>query len=104
MISVACGGAHRRWQFKTADSKLDRATFAFFRKEMVRLCITHHLCISDSDFFLSKLYAYFRNGEVEKKGFKTTILQQHYHGREVRALKYFSTFTESKRIVKLYEY
>lgn len=37
MISVACGGAHRRWQFKTADSKLDRATFAFFRKEMVRL-------------------------------------------------------------------
>lgn len=35
MISVACGGAHRRWQFKTADAKLDRATFAFFRKEMV---------------------------------------------------------------------
>lgn len=35
------------------------------------------------------MYAYFRNGEVEKKGFKNTILQHHYHGREVRALEYF---------------
>lgn len=35
MISVACGGAHRRWQFKALDSKLNLATFAFIRKEKV---------------------------------------------------------------------
>lgn len=36
MISIACGGGHRRWNFRASDAKLQRANFAFVRNKMVR--------------------------------------------------------------------
>ncbi|KAI8369417.1 WD40-repeat-containing domain protein [Radiomyces spectabilis] len=76
LISVACGGAHRRWQFTAQDAKLDKATFAFIRKE--------------------QLYAYFRDGATIGGGFDESILQENYHGREVRAIEYLNLFPEMK--------
>ncbi|CDS06389.1 hypothetical protein LRAMOSA08917 [Lichtheimia ramosa] len=78
MISVACGGAHRRWQFKTLDAKLNLATFAFIRKE--------------------KLYAYFRDGSAINDGFDESVLQENFHGRDVRALQFLDTLVEDQRI------
>ncbi|KAI7878980.1 WD40 repeat-like protein [Lichtheimia hyalospora FSU 10163] len=75
MISVACGGAHRRWQFKALDAKLNLATFAFIRKE--------------------KLYAYFRDGSVIHDGFDESVLQENFHGRDVRALQFLDTLVEN---------
>ncbi|KAI8973292.1 WD40-repeat-containing domain protein [Mycotypha africana] len=66
MLSVNCGGGHRRWNFYTEDAKLNKSVFAFIRKE--------------------SLYAYVRNTSGEADGFHDSILQDYYHGREVRAL------------------
>ncbi|KAF7726588.1 WD repeat-containing protein 6 [Apophysomyces ossiformis] len=75
MISVACGGAHRRWHFTTEDAKLNTATFSFIRKEL--------------------LYGYIRNGENNVAGaFEESLLQENYHGREVRAIKFMKYFDE----------
>ncbi|CAO3609505.1 unnamed protein product [Cunninghamella echinulata] len=68
MISVACGGAHRRWHFNTMDAKLNYASFAFIRKEA--------------------LYVYIRDGTNTVNGFEDSTLQSNYHGREVRSIKY----------------
>ncbi|KAI9317701.1 WD40-repeat-containing domain protein [Dichotomocladium elegans] len=68
MISVACGGAHRRWQFRTKNAKLDLATFMFIRKE--------------------QLYAYFRDGTAIHDGFEETILQENFDGRDVRSVRF----------------
>ncbi|KAI9018667.1 WD40-repeat-containing domain protein [Phycomyces nitens] len=75
MMSVACGGAHRRWQFLTRDAKLNTATFAFIRKEV--------------------LYAYFRDGSSISGGFNESILLDNYHGRDVRAIRYMKLFPDS---------
>ncbi|KAI8089880.1 WD40-repeat-containing domain protein [Halteromyces radiatus] len=68
MISVACGGAHRRWHFNTLDARLNHASFAFIRKEAI--------------------YAYIRDGSNSTNGFQEITLQSNFHGREVRAMKY----------------
>lgn len=36
MLSIACGGAHRFWHFRTQDSELNNAMFTFIRREYVR--------------------------------------------------------------------
>ncbi|KAK4515202.1 uncharacterized protein ATC70_002812 [Mucor velutinosus] len=66
MVAIHCGGGHRRWGFSTEDAKLNTSAFAFIRKEV--------------------LYAYFRETSSATDGFKESILQSNYHGREVRAL------------------
>ncbi|KAI9492531.1 WD40-repeat-containing domain protein [Zychaea mexicana] len=71
LVSIACGGAHRRWQFKTADTKLDLSTFTFVRKE--------------------QLFAYFRNESSVNGSFSSTVIQDNFHGRDVRAVRYLSS-------------
>lgn len=68
MLAINCGGGHRRWGFATEDAKLNKSSFAFIRKEV--------------------LYAYFRDTSSITEGFKDSILQGNYHGREVRALRF----------------
>ncbi|KAL9548787.1 hypothetical protein MBANPS3_005506 [Mucor bainieri] len=68
MVAIHCGGGHRRWGFSTQDAKLNASAFAFIRKEV--------------------LYAYFRDTSSATDGFKESILQSNYHGREVRALRF----------------
>lgn len=68
MVAIHCGGGHRRWGFSTLDAKLNASAFAFIRKEV--------------------LYAYFRDTSSATDGFKESILQSNYHGREVRALRF----------------
>lgn len=68
MVTINCGGGHRRWGFSTKDAKLNKSAFAFIRKEV--------------------LYAYFRDTSSVTDGFKESILQSNYHGREVRALRF----------------
>ncbi|KAI7904623.1 uncharacterized protein BX663DRAFT_503002 [Cokeromyces recurvatus] len=68
MVAISCGGGHRRWGFSTEDAKLNKAAFAFIRKET--------------------LYAYFRDTSSITDGFKDSILQNNYHAREVRAIKF----------------
>ncbi|KAI7865336.1 WD40-repeat-containing domain protein [Spinellus fusiger] len=75
MMSVACGGAHRRWHFMIRDVKLRKATFAFIRKEMV--------------------YAYFKDDSSISGGFNESILMDNYHGRDVRAIRYMKLFPNS---------
>ncbi|ORX62274.1 WD40 repeat-like protein [Hesseltinella vesiculosa] len=69
LISIACGGAHRRWHFHTKDANLDHAVFAFIRRQQI--------------------FAYISEGSQSKDQFKESIMQQGYHGRETRALQYF---------------
>ncbi|KAI7855064.1 WD40-repeat-containing domain protein [Circinella umbellata] len=71
LVSIACGGAHRRWQFKATDTKLNLATFTFVRKE--------------------QLYAYFRNESSTHGGFNSTVIQDNFHGRDVRAIRYLNS-------------
>lgn len=68
MVAINCGGGHRRWGFAIEDAKLNKSSFAFIRKEV--------------------LYAYFRDTSSISEGFKDSILQGNYHGREVRALRF----------------
>lgn len=68
MVAINCGGGHRRWGYSTEDAKLNKSAFAFIRKEV--------------------LYAYFRDTTRISDGFKDSILQGNYHGREVRALRF----------------
>ncbi|KAI8354146.1 WD40-repeat-containing domain protein [Choanephora cucurbitarum] len=69
-VAIHCGGGHRRWGFHTLDEKLHHASFAFIRKEV--------------------LYAYLRDEEENQNHFYDSILQPNYHGREVRALRFFT--------------
>ncbi|KAG2195930.1 hypothetical protein INT47_002703 [Mucor saturninus] len=68
MLAINCGGGHRRWGYALEDAKLNKSSFAFIRKEV--------------------LYAYFRDTSSITEGFKDSILQGNYHGREVRALRF----------------
>jgi WD40 repeat protein len=68
VVSINCGGGHRRWQFRTMDAKLSRSCFSFIRKEV--------------------LYTYFRDTSAQVEGYKDSILQHNYHGRDVRAVHY----------------
>jgi WD40 repeat protein len=70
VLSIACGGGHRRWQFSTKDSKLNKSFFGFTNKEGV--------C------------TYFR--DTVNEGFKDNVLQENYHGREVRAIQFLPLF------------
>lgn len=76
VVSINCGGGHRRWSFSTEDAKLNKSAFAFIRKEV--------------------LFAYFRNTSSINDGFNDSILQNNYHGREVRALCFLDSFSEDK--------
>ncbi|KAI9468964.1 MAG: hypothetical protein EXX96DRAFT_589929 [Benjaminiella poitrasii] len=77
MVSISCGGGHRRWGFSTEDAKLNKAAFAFIRKET--------------------LYAYFRDTSSITDGFKNSILQNNYHAREVRAIRYLPLHFKGER-------
>ncbi|KAI9265969.1 WD40-repeat-containing domain protein [Sporodiniella umbellata] len=74
VISINCGGGHRRWSFTTEDAKLNQSAFAFIRKEV--------------------LFAYFRNTSSTNDGFNDSILQNNYHGREVRAVRFINASSE----------
>ncbi|KAJ1991880.1 WD repeat-containing protein 6 [Dimargaris cristalligena] len=73
-LSVNCGGAHRRWYFHTADARLDRAVFLFFRRDAI--------------------HAYFTATPATKteSGVATTrrpaLIQEGGHGREIRCLAF----------------
>ena len=73
MVAINCGGGHRRWGYSTEDAKLNKSAFAFIRKEV--------------------LYAYFRDTTNMTDGFNDSILQNNYHGREVRALCFLPLLT-----------
>ncbi|KAG1376263.1 hypothetical protein G6F61_007744 [Rhizopus arrhizus] len=73
VVSINCGGGHRRWSFSTEDGKLNKSAFAFIRKEV--------------------LFAYFRDTSSINDGFSDSILQHNYHGREVRALRFLDSIT-----------
>ncbi|ORZ20442.1 WD40-repeat-containing domain protein [Absidia repens] len=68
MLSISCGGAHRRWHFNTLDARLKNASFAFIRKDSI--------------------YTYSRDGTDASESFEECTLQENYHGREVRTIKY----------------
>jgi len=34
-MSIACGGAHRKWYFNTETETINKAVFSFYRKEKV---------------------------------------------------------------------
>ncbi|ORY90507.1 WD40-repeat-containing domain protein [Syncephalastrum racemosum] len=74
MISIACGGGHRRWNFRASDAKLQRANFAFVRNKM--------------------LHTYVRDDTTAQGGFDETLLQDNYHGRDVRAFRYLDLFQD----------
>ncbi|KAL6590749.1 WD40 repeat-like protein [Neocallimastix sp. 'constans'] len=67
VMSIACGGAHRKWYFNTESETINKAQFSFYRKE--------------------KLYVYLRDIKV-KKPFKEEKLQDNLHGKEIRAIKF----------------
>ncbi|TPX64184.1 hypothetical protein SpCBS45565_g06081 [Spizellomyces sp. 'palustris'] len=67
MFSVACGGGHRRWDFRIADALLHRATFGFIRAE--------------------QLHCVYREVQ-ETRIFKDPILQQNYSGLETRVVRF----------------
>ncbi|KAI8996862.1 WD40-repeat-containing domain protein [Pilobolus umbonatus] len=67
MMSINCGGGHRRWGFSAEDAKLNKSGFAFIRKEA--------------------LFAYLRDTSDHNNQFGDSILQNNYHGREVRAIR-----------------
>ncbi|KAI8060142.1 WD40-repeat-containing domain protein [Gongronella butleri] len=71
VISIACGGAHRRWHFHTKDARLDHSIFGFIRNKV--------LC------------TYIRDGNTSQGPFQESMLQQDYHGREVRAIQFHET-------------
>lgn len=68
VVAINCGGGHRRWGFSTENAKLSKSAFAFIRKEV--------------------LYVYFRDTSSVTDGFKDSILQRNYHGRDARAIRY----------------
>jgi len=35
-MSIACGGAHRKWYFNTESETINKAQFSFYRKEKVK--------------------------------------------------------------------
>ncbi|KAI9141586.1 WD40-repeat-containing domain protein [Paraphysoderma sedebokerense] len=67
MVSIACGGAHRFWHFRTQDSELNNAMFTFIRREYI--------------------YAHTRSQKASSP-FSSTKLQQTFHGRETRVVKF----------------
>ncbi|CAG8465699.1 10974_t:CDS:10 [Funneliformis mosseae] len=70
MFSVACGGAHRMWHFKAKDKRMDKASFMFIRKE--------------------NIYIYSRESSANNEGFDDCKLQENFHGRECRIIKFLS--------------
>ncbi|KAK9710055.1 WD repeat-containing protein 6 [Basidiobolus ranarum] len=72
VLSVACGGAHRRWHFRTKDVGMSLATFNFIRRD--------------------RILSYYMETEAQdvKSSFVDPKLKESYHGREVRAIKYLN--------------
>ncbi|ORX99065.1 WD40 repeat-like protein [Basidiobolus meristosporus CBS 931.73] len=72
VLSVACGGAHRRWHFRTKDVGMSLATFNFIRRDRI-------------------LSYYMETEEKDAQGpFVDPKLKESYHGRDVRAIKYLN--------------
>ncbi|KAI9596922.1 WD40-repeat-containing domain protein [Syncephalis fuscata] len=69
MLSVACGGAHRRWRFLIQNAKLENTAFAFMRMEKV---------------FVHKVAQSAISQPPPK-------LQPNFHGREVRTTQWINT-------------
>ncbi|KAJ3296023.1 WD repeat-containing protein 6 [Borealophlyctis nickersoniae] len=67
MFSVACGGAHRRWDFQTNDGFLNKYAFVFLRKYEV--------------------HAIFPE-ETEERHFMDPKLQDNFHGMETRVVRF----------------
>nr|CAG8472351.1 3127_t:CDS:10 [Entrophospora candida] len=96
IFSVACGGAHRIWHFKANDKKMNKASFMFIRKENV--------------------FIYSRERLTTNEGFNECKLQEDFHGRECRIVKFlrenfeiyndpiiFATGAEDS-LLRLYQY
>ncbi|RKP25885.1 hypothetical protein SYNPS1DRAFT_28390 [Syncephalis pseudoplumigaleata] len=69
MLSVACGGSHRRWRFLLGNAKLENTVFAFMRMEKVLV------------------YTVAQSVEVASP----PKLQANFHGREVRTVQWIAT-------------
>ncbi|CAG8450542.1 16462_t:CDS:10 [Cetraspora pellucida] len=68
MLSIACGGAHRVWHFKAQDKRMNKASFMFIRKE--------------------NIFIYSRETTVTNEGFNECKLQENFHGKECRNVKF----------------
>ncbi|CAG8661485.1 11917_t:CDS:10, partial [Dentiscutata erythropus] len=68
MLSIACGGAHRVWHFKTQDKRMNKASFMFIRKENV--------------------FIYSRETTTTNDGFNEYKLQENFHGKECRNVRF----------------
>eukprot|EP00842_Homolaphlyctis_polyrhiza_P005225 jgi/Hompol1/5703/HPOL_001104-RA len=67
MLSVACGGGHRHWEYQTRDALLLVANFAFIRNSKVLLV---------------------RKRQAGQRPFLDSKLQDNYHGRETRVVRF----------------
>ncbi|KAJ3146007.1 WD repeat-containing protein 6 [Geranomyces variabilis] len=76
MFSVACGGGHRKWEFKAQDGLLNRATFGFLRKE--------------------KLHFVFRETDTSKQ-FSEPKLQDGHSGSETRVVRFVDGWEASEK-------
>ncbi|CAG8549444.1 9494_t:CDS:10 [Gigaspora margarita] len=70
MLSIACGGAHRVWHFKAQDKRMNKASFMFIRKENV--------------------FIYSRETTISNDGFNEYKLQENFHGKECRNVRFLS--------------
>ncbi|OZJ02499.1 hypothetical protein BZG36_04844 [Bifiguratus adelaidae] len=67
MLTVACGGAHRAWDFMVSDAQMSQTIFTFIRHQ--------------------QLYTYVRQAIAGSEGFIESKLQEGFHGREVRSVQ-----------------
>ncbi|KAJ1652692.1 WD repeat-containing protein 6 [Dispira simplex] len=68
-LALFCGGAHRRWYFHTINPELWGASFVFLRRDAI------HAYVAPAED---------PTGEITL----TPVLEQSFHGREIRALAY----------------
>ncbi|KAJ1963295.1 WD repeat-containing protein 6 [Dispira parvispora] len=68
-LALFCGGAHRRWYFHAVNPELWGASFVFLRRDAI------HAYIAPAED---------PTGEIAL----TPVLEQSFHGREIRALAY----------------
>ncbi|TPX55136.1 hypothetical protein PhCBS80983_g05566 [Powellomyces hirtus] len=74
MFSVACGGGHRKWDFRLQDGLLNRATFGFVRKEYLQLI--------------------FRETDNTQQ-FCEPKLQDNHSGNETRVVRFIDSWGEN---------
>ncbi|CAG8708390.1 9395_t:CDS:2, partial [Dentiscutata heterogama] len=68
MLSIACDGAHRVRHFKTQDKRMNKTSFMFIRKENV--------------------FIYSRETTTINDGFNEYKLQENFHGKECRNVRF----------------